>query len=151
MASKRARPALLWPSSQAVHSRRHASQVSPEAKVSPVSPETSGVSPEPEVSPVSPDEFAVSLDPEASQVPPRKAHKKKPHIKVDDTTTSVRSASPRKTDNKMGSDDLNKRYGVNAAEDFSNGVSKYQVLFNEFGLWFSDKDGQPLVSRRNVL
>lgn len=113
MASKRqyARSTLLWTASQAVHSRRHASQLSAE-----------------------------------------NVHGEETQANDDSSNASVQPKGARKIRYILGSDALHKKYEMSAAEDFSNGISRYQVLFNDHGLWFSDKEGQPLIKlRRNIL
>lgn len=78
----------------------------------------------------------------ASQLPSESSNEEKPKANVD-------AASSRKTRRLLGSDES---HPLRTAEDVSNGISKRRVLFSQFGIWFSDKEGGgTLDSRRKVL
>lgn len=89
----------------------------------------------------------------ASQLSHESGNEEKPRANDADTKANVVTASTRKTRRFLGSDQLRTRYlDLRAAEDYSKGISKYQVLFNHSGIWFCDKEGEGLIdSRRNVL
>lgn len=87
----------------------------------------------------------------ASQLSPESVHEEKPQTNASISQASVHVARSRKQRYILGGDQLCKKFAMSAAEDFTNGVSKYQVLFDDFGLWFADNEGNPAQTRRNVL
>ena len=75
----------------------------------------------------------------------------KPQSNVDESKAGVTSGDSQETSQPKSLDGIKERYKLCAAEDASNSTSKYQVLFNDDGVFFFGNNGKRPRSRRNVL
>lgn len=87
----------------------------------------------------------------SSQFYPDGVDEERPHSYDDQSRFRVVAASARRPPQTVGFDELNGKYVMHEVEDATDGTSKYQLLFNDFGFFFMNQEGERIMSRRNVL